>query len=199
MAIRISGYEDFKGKFNLLKHSRNIFLFLLYDSSGGQEAVGRFVEERFMYLDELAGASQTFIFLFTPDELGAGATPNPGLAVAASFRIRPRQLPGVLVFCLAADNKSFGDGAYLPIDESLFQENPNAIEDAFADLFSMIQDSAESEDTPRDQIVSLRTRIERQQRAREMRPLIASLKAGTISVIKFAGELLVAVAPAWAG
>ena len=199
MAIPISGYRDFREKFNRLKHSRNIFLFLLYDSSGGQEAVARFVEERFMYLDELAGASQTFIFLFTPDELGAGATPNPGLAVAASFRIRPRQLPGVLVFCLAADSESFGDGAYLPLDESLFQDNPNAIEDAFADLFSMIQDSAESEDTPRDQIASLRRMIERQQRAREMRPLIASLKAGTISVIKFAGELLVAVAPAWAG
>lgn len=140
MSVQIFGYQDFEEKFNRLKHSRNILLFLLYDSSGGQEAVARFVQERFTYLDELAGASQTFIFLFTPDELGAHATRNPGPAVAASFRIRPNQLPGVLVFCLAADGESFGDGAYLPLDESLFQDDPNAIEDAFADLFSMIQD-----------------------------------------------------------
>ncbi len=197
MGVPISGYQDFEEKFNRLKHSRNIFLFLLYDSSGGQEAVARFVGERFTYLDELARASQTFIFLFTPGEMGVEATPNPGPAVAASFRIRPNQLPGVLVFCLETGSENFGDGAYLPLDEILFQDNPNAIEEAFADLFSMIQEGAESKKTPHDQITSLRRRIERQWRAREMRPLIASLKAGTISAIKFAGELLVAVAPAW--
>ena len=197
MAIIISGYHDFEKKFNRLKHSRNIFLFLLYDSGGDHEAIARFVKERFMYLNELAEASQTFIFLFTPGELGKAATPNPGPAVAASFRIRLNQLPGVLVFCLAADNESVGDGAYLPLDESLFQDNPNVIENAFADLFSMIQDSAESEETPQEQIASLRRRIERQQRASEIQPLIASLKASTISAISFAGELLIAMAPAW--
>ena len=183
MVILISGYENFKKKFNRLRHSRDIFLFLLYDSSGGQEAVRRFVEEQFTYLDELAGASRTFIFLFTPGELGGDAAPNPGPAVAASFRIRPNQLPGVLVFCLATDGESFGDGAFLPLDESVFQNDPYAIEDAFADLFSMIQDVAESEKTPRDQIMALRKKIERHRRMHEMRPFVASLKTGTIPAI----------------
>lgn len=197
MGIQISGYEDFERKFNKLKHLRDIFLFVLYDSSERQQPVARFVRDKFRYLDELAGASETFIFLFTPSEMGAGAVPNPGPNVAASFDIRPNQLPGVLVFCLGDDGRSFGDGTYLSLDESMFQEDPNAIEDSFADLFSMIQDTGESEELAPERIELLRKKIEQARRARDRRPLIASLKAGTISVITFAGELALAVAPAW--
>lgn len=197
MAVPISGYMDFQRKFNQLKTVRDIFLFVLYDSSRGQQPVARFVRDQFKYLDELAGASDTFIFLFTPDELGRDAIPNPGPRVAASFGIRPNQLPGVLVFCLGDDGIRFGDGAYLALDESMFKDAPEAIEDAFADLFSIIQDTGDSDKSAPERINSLRETLERRRRAKERRPLIDSLRAGTISVIKFAGELILAVAPAW--
>lgn len=197
MAYIVSGFEEFESKFYHLKQSRDIFLFLLYDSGGSQEAIANFIRTRFTYLDELAAASKTFIFLFTPHELGNDAARNPGPAVAASFRIRPNQLPGVLIFCLADDNENFGDGAFFPLDESLFEDNPKAIEDAFADLFTLIQESAEVSETPPDQIAFISKSIKKEQRTQELRPLQAAVKAGTISVIQFAGQLLLAVAPAW--
>jgi hypothetical protein len=197
VAEPVGSYADFARKFRILRHTRDLFLFLLYDSGGWRNAIKRYVDKRFAYLDELANASRTFIFLFTPRETGSPHTRNPGPAVAANFGIRPNQLPGVLVFCLADDGRSFGNGAYFPLEKSLFRKNPNAIDDAFADLFSMIQDVAESETTPREQISALQRRIKRRQQAHERGPLIAALKAGSISAIAYAGRILLAMAPAW--
>ena len=66
MAVRILGFHDFQQKFDERKDRSNLFSFFLFDDRPDHLPIASFVMEQFGWLDQLAAASRTFVFLFAP-------------------------------------------------------------------------------------------------------------------------------------
>jgi len=141
--LPVTGYEDFRGKFERVADLRQLFVFILFDEPG-KKIVANFVDDNFDWLDRLAAASNVFGFAFVHRDHESEMVANPSLQVAELFGIRPRELPGVVVFSMLPDGEQVADAAFLPLEKQLFESDLRALESFFADLFSIIQDAQDS-------------------------------------------------------
>ena len=198
MAIPISSFEDFRAKFAALKDSRDLFAFFLFDSRPSQKAVEQFADQQFDWLDNLAAASRIFFFIFLRSNPTEGRIENPSLEVARMFDIRPNQLPGIVLFALADDREGVGEGVYLPLDASLFENDLPRVEQVFADLFSLIQECRGKTNNPAELFLRLREKVNSLRRREQFRPVAEYLKGTLDSLIKLPTRLIDSVAKAFA-
>ncbi len=183
MGIAIASAMDFYDKFNRLKDKRDLFAFFLFDERPSHEAVERFADDEFDWLDGLAAAARIFFFIFLRRDQFAGGVYNPGLEVAKMFGIKPNQLPGVVLFILDKDGKIFTKGVFLPLETKLFTEDIKAVEEVFSDLFSLIQECREKSDNAEELLQNLSDEVASLKRKGKLRPLMNYLKTAALAVI----------------
>ena len=197
MAVAVSSSDDFKEKFEALKHSRSLFAFFLFDDRPSNEAVERFAHDEFVWLDDLAASAGIFFFIFLRHDPVDKRVANPSLEVGRMFGIRPNQLPGVVLFTLAEDKEGVSDGVYLPLKAELFTKDISCIEQVFSDLFSLIQECQEMGGSQSEILENLRRRVRRLRRQERMRPIYEYAKGSLASLATFPREIMNSVATAF--
>lgn len=95
--VPVLNFEDFEAKFAQLKNKRKLFGFLLYDSRPTNQVVEKFTQERYNWLDELAGFGKIYFF-FPLRKAAPKIFENPSLEVAKFFNLDAGKLPGILLF-----------------------------------------------------------------------------------------------------
>lgn len=197
MAVPISNYEEFKDIFDSLKYSRDLFAFFLFDERPSHQAVERFADEQFDWLDELAVYARIFFFIFLrrdqetePSyEYPYGAVINPSLQVAQEFGISPSELPGVVLFTLSEDKINVSEAIYLQVDAKLFADDISHVESVFSDLFTLIGDCRKEDLLLPEFLKELRSRVRNLTRREKFRPVSAYLKASVKEIAKLPQDL----------
>lgn len=199
MAVAISSFEQFEHKFEQLKYSRDLFAFFLFDDRPSHEAIERFAEDQFDWLDSLAASARIFFFVFIRrDDTVQGNVANPSLEVARMFGIPPNRLPGVVLFTLSEDQEGVSDGVYVPLKAKLFGEDIEHVEEVFSDIFTLIQECQGHGGKPAELLVDLQKRVKELERKERTRPVMKYLRATLVSTAGFPGKLLISMSEAFA-
>ncbi|MFQ5878939.1 MAG: hypothetical protein ACE5IZ_02030 [Dehalococcoidia bacterium] len=197
MGVPITSLEDFQAKFEHLKHQRDLFAFFLFDERPSQRAVERFADEQFEWLDALAAAARIFLFVFLRrNREERQIVENPGLEVGSIFGIRPNQLPGIVLFTLAADREGVSRGVYLPIKAELFEKDLLRVEDVFSDLFSLIQECRQRSDSPEQLLTEVDSEVKSLLRTERLRPIKSYLKQTLLELGKLPTRVVESVSAA---
>jgi hypothetical protein len=198
MAVAISGFDDFMLKFDERKDRSDLFSFFLFDDRPDHQPVAGFVADHAGWLDQLASASRTFTFFFVPDiPQVTWEVDNPGLEVARIFDILPKDLPGIVIFCLDDDREGVRRGTYYPLEASRFENDLTAVQQTIADLFSMIQECMALELKPDEKLDELEARISARRRSERRRPFVQALKSQSQELLKLPSQLLLTMAEAF--
>ena len=177
MAIPISSYGQFKDKFNMLKDATDLFAFFLFDDRPSHQAIERFADEEFQWLDGLASYAKIFFFIFLRrDPSRDGEVINPSLHIAHDFGISPNKLPGVVLFTLSEDKNDVSEGVYLPLESKLFVQDISRVEEVFSDLFTLIGDCRKEATTTSELLKVVRKKVETLRQRERFRPVTSYLK-----------------------
>jgi hypothetical protein len=181
MGVPVLNFEDFEAKFAQLKNKRKLFGFLLYDSRLTSQVVEKFTQERYNWLDELAGFGK--IYFFIPLRKAAPKKfENPSLEVARFFNLDAGKLPGILLFTDFSPAEAHTNKAvYLELDKDLFADEANnvgEIENLFTSLFNIIRECQKDAKLPDVILEKVGERVEGLRRSQRVQPLIKYLKKG---------------------
>lgn len=185
MAVPISSLDDFMNKLDARKTHSDLFAFFLFDERPSHQAIGRFANDEFEWLDSLAASARLFFFIFLRSDKYEGGVANPGLEVARMFGIRPNQLPGVVLFIVSEDLKIVKDGVFLPLKARLFEEDIDAVEDVFSDLFTLIQNCRERSHSSKELLENLQNDVKGLRRRQHARPVFKYLEDTASAILKF--------------
>ena len=191
----VSGYDDFVNKFTVVQNRARLFAFILFDDRPSQKAMQKFVDEQMDWLDDLAASAKMFCFAFLCRD--RGGISNPSLEVARLFGLRPNQLPGVVIFRTFAESDKVNEGLFLPLEAQLFNEEPQVVEDVFADLFSVLQEVQTSTATDGALIREVSRHIGSLVRAQKARPVIKFLRERLQAIAKLPDKLVESVGSAF--
>jgi hypothetical protein len=181
MGVPVLNFEDFEAKFAQLKDKRKLFGFLLYDSRLSNQVVEKFTQERYNWLDELAGFGR--IYFFVPLRKAAPENfENPSLEVAKFFNLDAGKLPGILLFTDFSPTEAHTNKAvYLELDRELFADEANNVEEIeklFTSLFSIVKECQERAKLPDELLEEVGERIGGLRRSQMAQPLLKYLKRG---------------------
>ncbi len=185
MAVSISSFEDFMAKLDARKSRSDLFAFFLFDDRPSHEAIEKFADNEFTWLDSLAASARLFFFIFLRTDKYEGGIANPGLEIARMFEIRPNQLPGVVLFTVSEDLEVVNDGVFLPLKARLFAEDLDAVEGVFTDLFTLIQDCRERSSSSTELLENLRNAVAGLRRRQQVRPVLEYLGDTALLILKF--------------
>lgn len=194
MAMPVPSFEDFVSKYRELSNRSRLFAFLLCDNRPSHQGVQRFARENFQWLDELAGAAHIFFFIFRRTKDARKPSSNPSLKVAELFRIRPNQLPGIVLFTLIGKKGATVNRAvYLPLDTSLFSAESSLADEIFADLFAGIQKCLETTETEEQLWLALESAVEGVRSKGKRRSFIRHLQSLATLPMKFLESMVAAL------
>lgn len=183
MARPVKNFADFKSMLDIMKYQRELFAYLLFDDRQSQKVIEHFADEQFDWLDKLAASSRIYFFFFLRRKEAEGKIENPSLEVAKMFRIKPNQLPGVVLFTLSDDKLSVSEGIYFPLKTKIFENDLYTVEDIFSDLFSLIQECWAETDNQKQLHKSLKGKIISLKRQKAFHPVFEYLKRNFIAFL----------------
>jgi hypothetical protein len=186
--------------FTRLVRKGELFAFFLFDSRQDQKKVESFVRTEFSWFDDLARSTRMYFFGFvrdhgSSDEDLSSTSDNPSLDVAKMFKIRPNQLPGIVLFTSEEGNLSHG--VYLPLKLELFRDEASDAREVIADLFSLVQECREKSTTPRDLLQAIQDSVTSLKREQRRRPLILALHSALVEIGQVPKQVMMAAASAF--
>jgi hypothetical protein len=139
MGVPVRNFSDFEAKFKTRRHESDLFAFLLFDSRSSHAAVATFGKKQFDFIDEWAARLEMVFFVWIEEDKASKQVGNPGPVLAQEFGIAANRLPGVLLFTMDGERRAVRTAAFLPIKASVFQDEPERVEQLLAALFTAIQ------------------------------------------------------------
>jgi hypothetical protein len=191
MGVAIMSFDDFQNKLKAIKIPPKLLVLFLYFSTEKDKVLSDIATDNESWIDETARRTGTYFFY--PSRKSGEEYENPSPEICRIFKIKPIDLPGILIFAPPSENDRFDrqKAVFFPV-ASRYNIDSGAIQNSLYELSELIQEALEKSKDKEVNLSEFREHLEdlrkKQNRGYFFDYLRQGVKSFFIEVPKFIGR-----------